>query len=231
LNPANPALPCVLSAHVWAVLAVLDHNRSREMSFGDIAKEGRLLPGTAHPILVRLRNAGWLLDRYESDGRTRRRYWWLHPDHVDAVHALVMSGWKQYRRLGIGLEWTRPPFRVTPQLCAVLAVLVEDPTRERYGRDIVNAIGLWPGSLRPIVERLRAAGWLTDRREDEETAVVEGRPARRYWRLHPDKVDAARALIASRADQYGSLTHGTADSTLGEQEPARDDVHSGESPG
>ncbi len=66
---------------------------------------------------------------------------------------------------------------------AVLGAFLEHPDKELYGLEIVKVSGLEPGTIYPILQRLRGAGWVTDRWENPEHGQVEGRPPRRYYRL------------------------------------------------
>jgi DNA-binding PadR family transcriptional regulator len=54
---------------------------------------------------------------------------------------------------------------------------------EVFGLDIVRTTALGPGTIYPILQRLRAAGWVTARWEAPEHAHQHGRPPRRYYRL------------------------------------------------
>ncbi|MDR7275185.1 PadR family transcriptional regulator [Catenuloplanes atrovinosus] len=92
-----------------------------------------------------------------------------------------------------------PPFRATLQTRLVLETLLADPPAELYGLQIVDATGLPPGTIYPILARLESAEWVTSRWEDGEHA--EGRPRRRYYRLTPDSVEPARALLAASAQR------------------------------
>lgn len=73
--------------------------------------------------------------------------------------------------------------RMTVGVLAVLGALLDRPDTELYGLEIVRASGLEPGTIYPILQRLRGAGWVSDRWEDPEPAHTEGRPPRRYYRL------------------------------------------------
>jgi DNA-binding PadR family transcriptional regulator len=77
----------------------------------------------------------------------------------------------------------------------VLETLMAAPQRERYGLEIGEQAGLRSGTVHPILARLEAYGWLSSRWEDID-ASVEGRPARRYYVLTADGVQAARAALA-----------------------------------
>ena len=73
--------------------------------------------------------------------------------------------------------------RMTVGVLAVLGALLDRSDTELYGLEIVRASGLEPGTIYPILQRLRAAAWVSDRWEDAEPAHTEGRPPRRYYRL------------------------------------------------
>ena len=77
----------------------------------------------------------------------------------------------------------------------VLRALLADPAQERYGVEIGSAAGLPSGTVHPILARLETVGWLTSRWEEID-ASVEGRPARRYYALTAEGVQAARAALA-----------------------------------
>jgi PadR family transcriptional regulator PadR len=77
----------------------------------------------------------------------------------------------------------------------VLGALLDDPTEERYGLEIGEAAGLRSGTVHPILARLEGYGWLASRWEDIDPSD-EGRPARRYYKLTADGVQAARLALA-----------------------------------
>ena len=77
----------------------------------------------------------------------------------------------------------------------VLETLLDGPNREYYGLEIGEAAGLRSGTVHPILARLEGYGWLTSRWEDVDPSE-EGRPPRRYYRLTPDGVQAARTALA-----------------------------------
>jgi len=62
----------------------------------------------------------------------------------------------------------------------VLRLFVDAPSRELYGRQVSKVTGLLPGTVHPILTRLRAFGWLAER--------WEGR--RLYYRMAPRVVGA-----------------------------------------
>ena len=88
-----------------------------------------------------------------------------------------------------------PEPRMTIPTQRVLEALLDDPQRELYGLEIGEAAGLRSGTVHPILARLEGYGWLASRWEDID-ASAEGRPARRYYTLTADGVQAARAALA-----------------------------------
>jgi DNA-binding PadR family transcriptional regulator len=86
--------------------------------------------------------------------------------------------------------------RLTLQVQLVLRAMLDDPHRELYGLEIVEATGLPPGTIYPILARLEAAGWLDSRWEviDQRT---EGRPRRRYYRFGSDGMRQAQAALSA----------------------------------
>ncbi|WP_436529646.1 PadR family transcriptional regulator [Actinoplanes sp. HUAS TT8] len=85
------------------------------------------------------------------------------------------------------------PVRATAAVRRVLSAFLQDPAAERYGLDLMRAGGCPSGTLYPILTRLETAGWISARWEDLDPAVA-GRPARRYYRLTPGGLAAARSL-------------------------------------
>jgi DNA-binding PadR family transcriptional regulator len=77
----------------------------------------------------------------------------------------------------------------------VLRALLSDPDSELYGVEIGTAAGLPSGTVHPILARLEGLGWVTSRWEDIDPSV-EGRPARRYYTISGDGVEAARNALA-----------------------------------
>jgi DNA-binding PadR family transcriptional regulator len=64
----------------------------------DVARETGLKTGTVHPILARLREAGWITsfwedtDDPEQQGRPRRRYYRLTGDGEAAAYRALATG-------------------------------------------------------------------------------------------------------------------------------------------
>jgi PadR family transcriptional regulator PadR len=89
--------------------------------------------------------------------------------------------------------------RLTPQTVGVLRVLLADPAKPRYGRDIAKVTGLKTGTLHPILARLELAGWLDSFWEDPAEHEDQGRPRRRYYRLTGEGVVSARDALVAHA--------------------------------
>ena len=90
--------------------------------------------------------------------------------------------------------------RITTAVVKVLAAFLGDQTQDRYGLDLMAEAGLPSGTLYPILVRLEKAGWVRAQGEEIDP-VAEGRPARRYYRLTPDGVEAARVELAALHQQ------------------------------
>lgn len=93
--------------------------------------------------------------------------------------------------------------RITAAVAEVLAVLLADPSAQRYGLELMRATGQPSGTLYPILLRLQEAGWV---RADWEAVdpVVQGRPARRYYRLTAEGLGAARTELAALRERLGN---------------------------
>jgi DNA-binding PadR family transcriptional regulator len=83
--------------------------------------------------------------------------------------------------------------RVTDPTLDVLAVLL-GPDDQLYGLKIANKIGRPTGSVFPILARLEHRGWVVS---EWEASEARG-PRRRFYRLSPEGVAGARALLAER---------------------------------
>lgn len=93
--------------------------------------------------------------------------------------------------------------RMTLQTQAVVGALLDQgPDDELYGLEIVKASGLPPGTIYPILTRLRDAGWIHDRWESTEQAQDRGRPPRHYYRLTTDgRAKAINAINSASRDR------------------------------
>ena len=85
--------------------------------------------------------------------------------------------------------------RMTLPTQFVLRALLADPQAELYGVEIGEAAGLPSGTVHPILARLEGLRWVQSRWEDIDPKV-EGRPARRYYRLTAAGAQQARTALA-----------------------------------
>ena len=85
--------------------------------------------------------------------------------------------------------------RVTPATLDVLEALM-GPDEELYGLKIAQNAERKAGSVYPILARLEEAGWVESSWEREERD--ERGPRRRFYRLSPHGLGAARALLQER---------------------------------
>jgi PadR family transcriptional regulator PadR len=89
--------------------------------------------------------------------------------------------------------------RITPAMLDVLSVLVWSP-EALHGFALAKVAGRPTGSVYIILNRLEDAGWV-DSYWEPINAQAEGRPRRRFYRLNPDGLGAARQLLAERRNQ------------------------------
>ena len=85
--------------------------------------------------------------------------------------------------------------RVTDATLDVLEVLL-GPDDELYGLKIAKAIDRPTGSVFPILARLEQMGWAVSAWETTEPSARGAR--RRFYRLSPEGVAGARAVLAER---------------------------------
>jgi PadR family transcriptional regulator PadR len=98
--------------------------------------------------------------------------------------------------------------RVTAAVAKVLAAFLDDPAEHRYGLDLMRATDQPSGTLYPILARLVRAGWAVAEWEREHDPTETGRPSRRYYRLTPHGVTAARDAVAQLYEQLSRARPG-----------------------
>lgn len=86
-------------------------------------------------------------------------------------------------------------FRVTDATLDVLEVLL-GPDEELYGLKIAKAIERPTGSVFPILARLEQVGWVIS--EWETSDPTRRGPRRRFYRLSPEGLAGARAVLSER---------------------------------
>ncbi|MFI6031576.1 PadR family transcriptional regulator [Amycolatopsis magusensis] len=85
--------------------------------------------------------------------------------------------------------------RITDATLDVLQVLL-GPDDDLYGLKIAKAIDRPTGSVFPILARLEQFGWVTSKWETDDPGTRG--PRRRFYRLSPAGLTAARAALAER---------------------------------
>jgi PadR family transcriptional regulator, regulatory protein PadR len=88
--------------------------------------------------------------------------------------------------------------RITVAVAQVLREFLADPSRPRYGYDLMRSTGFASGKLYPILARLCHAGWLVRSAEDID-ASEEGRPVRYMYQLSGEGAEQARLELATLA--------------------------------
>ncbi|MGC9479523.1 PadR family transcriptional regulator [Streptomyces sp. WG4] len=66
-----------------------------------------------------------------------------------------------------------------------------------YGLELSKMTDLPNGTLFPLLERLRQAGWVERYWEEDDIAEAEGRPRRRFYRLTDKGAEQAPHAIAA----------------------------------
>ncbi len=90
---------------------------------------------------------------------------------------------------------------ITPKMAKVLKIFLQDPSKSRYGFEIMRLTGLASGSLYPMLARLEEAGWLTRGKENIDPHA-KGRPARLHYTITGAAAAASRLQLAELSDQY-----------------------------
>lgn len=85
--------------------------------------------------------------------------------------------------------------RVTDAVLDVLEVLI-GPDEDLYGLKVAQAAGRKTGVVYPILNRLEEAGWVDSFWERAER--TDRGPRRRFYRLDPQALNAARSLLLER---------------------------------
>lgn len=95
--------------------------------------------------------------------------------------------------------------RVTFAVARVLRVFLDDVALSHHGYGLMQLTGFPSGKLYPILARLQSAGWLIREPEDIDPAAAS-RPARRFYRLSPHGIEAARLELATLTQQLHSAS-------------------------
>jgi PadR family transcriptional regulator, regulatory protein PadR len=90
--------------------------------------------------------------------------------------------------------------RMTLTVARLLREFLTDPSQPRYGYDLMRATGFPSGKLYPALGKLVQAGLLVREKEQIDPSV-EGRPARRIYRLSESGTETARYQLAVLSQQ------------------------------
>lgn len=90
------------------------------------------------------------------------------------------------------------PERITKQMVLVLEAFLAQRERDWFGFDLMEATGLKSGTMYPLLHGLKEDGWLEASKEKVDPKV-EGRPARRLYRLSGLGEREAVAAVEKRA--------------------------------
>jgi PadR family transcriptional regulator PadR len=85
---------------------------------------------------------------------------------------------------------------MTAGVARVVRIFLDDPGTAMYGFDLMQRTRFPSGTIYPILARLERAGWIIGEQEAPDQASLQGRPARRLYRLTADGAVAARLALA-----------------------------------
>ena len=91
---------------------------------------------------------------------------------------------------------------MTTQTLAVLAAIMEDPTRPWYGLELARVAKLKSGTIYPALARLERAGWLGSFWEDIDPSEA-GRPRRRLYEITGAGREGTAAALNAHLKQLG----------------------------
>ncbi len=86
------------------------------------------------------------------------------------------------------------PIRLSGPTLKVLNDLLRHERNGRSGADITRATKVPPGTIYPLLTRLKAAGWIVDRWEEGAPSIMK-RPKRRLYWLTGEGQLRARTLL------------------------------------
>ncbi|WP_051893283.1 PadR family transcriptional regulator [Streptomyces erythrochromogenes] len=89
----------------------------------------------------------------------------------------------------------KTPFRITSATLDVMETFLTSD-EDLHGFAVARGAGKPTGSIYPILARMEEAGWLESRWESEHPDP--GRPRRRFYKLTPDGLASARAVVLER---------------------------------
>lgn len=90
---------------------------------------------------------------------------------------------------------------LTPRMAQVIKVFLEEPSKPRYGFELMRITGLASGSLYPVLARFERQGWLVLGTEDVDPKK-EGRPARRFYTITGEAEVAAERQLRELHERF-----------------------------
>ena len=90
---------------------------------------------------------------------------------------------------------------ITPNIARLLRVFLEDPEQSHFGTELTSESRVSAGSLYPALRRMEAAGFIEGEWEDIDPSV-EGRPARRYYKLSANGAREGRLILAEYSANF-----------------------------
>jgi DNA-binding PadR family transcriptional regulator len=91
-------------------------------------------------------------------------------------------------------------FELTRRMALVVRAFLDEPSKPKYGFELMEPLGISSGTLYPMLARLERQGWIEGQREDIDPSVA-GRPPRRNYRLTGEGLVLARNALAELSSQ------------------------------
>lgn len=92
-------------------------------------------------------------------------------------------------------SWVAKDIELTRRMALVVRAFLEEPSKPKYGFELMESLGISSGTLYPILARLEREGWIEGCREDIDPSVA-GRPPRRNYYLTGEGIVLARNALA-----------------------------------
>lgn len=86
----------------------------------------------------------------------------------------------------------------------VFGFMMQNPTSDFYGLEIMKGAGVLAGSLYPLLARWEQRGWVSSGWENIDEKK-EGRRRRRYYHLTPDGISFAKRIIEQETKVFTKL--------------------------
>lgn len=96
---------------------------------------------------------------------------------------------------------------LSPEAAEILRRFVNAPADELYGFEIIKETGINSSTLYPALRLLAEDRGLLTSRWEHIDPVMEGRPARRLYRLAGHAARDAQTALREHAEHQGRVTH------------------------